>query len=54
MKWLGFLKARLGERSTWMAIGLGVSGAAALVWPWSAGFLGVAIIAALIPEATKP
>ena len=55
MKTFRYLKARLSERSTWMLIAAGVTGAAALVWPWSAIFCAVSVIAALIPDGSvKP
>lgn len=47
---LRYLKARLGERSTWLLIGAGIAGAAALVWPWSLVAAIVAVIAALVPD----
>lgn len=53
MKVLSYLKARLGERSTWLLIGAGIAGAAALVWPWSLVAAIVAVIAALVPDKPK-
>ena len=53
LKLVFYLKARLGEKSTWAAIGIGVTGAAALVIPWSYFFIAVAVIGALVPTATK-
>lgn len=53
MKILSYLKARLGERSTWLLIGAGIAGAAALVWPWSLVAAVVAVIAALVPDKGK-
>lgn len=53
LKLVSYLKARLGEKSTWVAIGIGVTGAAALVIPWSYIFIAVAVIGALVPTATK-
>lgn len=50
MKTLAYLKARLGERSTWLLIGAGIAGAAALVWPWSLVAAIVAVIGALVPD----
>lgn len=49
MKALSYLKARLAERSTWTAIGVGVTGAAALAPPWSYVFIAVAIVGTLVP-----
>lgn len=48
-----YLKARLEERSTWLAIGMGVTGAASLVIPWSYVFIAVAVIGTLVPTASK-
>ena len=53
MKLLRYLKARLCERSTWAAIGLGVSGAAALETPWSYVFVAVGVIGALVPTTKE-
>ena len=53
MKILTYLKACLGERSTWLLIGAGIAGAAALVWPWSLVAAIVAVIAALVPDNEK-
>lgn len=50
MKVLAYIKARLSERSTWTAIGIGVTGAAALDAPWSYVFIGVAIVGTLVPS----
>ena len=47
---IAYLRKRLNERSTWMLIGAGVAGAAALVWPWSLIAAGVAVIGALVPD----
>jgi hypothetical protein len=49
MKVLKYLKARLDEKGTWLAIGAGVTGAAALEPPWSYIFVTVAVLGALIP-----
>ena len=51
MKILGYIKARLNERSTWGSIGIGVAGAAALSTPWSYIFIAVAVIGAIIPTS---
>lgn len=48
---LAYLKARLGERSTWVGIGIAVGAAAALPAPWNAISFGVGTIASLIPDA---
>lgn len=50
MKLLSYIKARLAERSTWAAIGIGVTGAAALSAPWSYAFIAVAVIGAVVPS----
>jgi hypothetical protein len=52
-KILTYLKARLGERSTWLLISAGVAAAAALVWPWSVVAAIVAVIGALVPDNEK-
>jgi len=54
MRFLRYFKARLGEHSTWVAIGLGIPMAAALKMPWSAIMLAVAVIGVFVPEPTKP
>lgn len=46
---LTYLKARLGERGTWVAIGAGVTAAAALSEPWSYVFVAIAVVGALVP-----
>jgi hypothetical protein len=50
---LEYLKARLDERSTWAAIGVGVTGAAALSSPWSIIVAAVGVIGALVPSPGK-
>lgn len=54
--WAGYVKSRLNERSTWVAFGTGVTGAAALPMPWSAIFVVIAVVGVLIPDgsAVKP
>ena len=52
LKLVSYLKARLEEKSTWASIGIGVTGAAALVIPWNYVFIAVAVIGALVPTAT--
>lgn len=55
MKAIEYIKRRLNERSTWLLIGAGIAGAAALVWPWSAIAAVVAVIGALVPDGgVKP
>jgi len=53
LKLVSYFKARLEEKSTWGAIGVGVAAAAALVVPWSYVFITVAVIGALVPTTTK-
>lgn len=50
MKLLHYIKDRLDERSTWLLIGTGVTGAAALEWPWSLIVALIGTVAALIPD----
>ena len=53
MKALRFLKARLAEKSTWAAIGVGIAGGAALPSPYNWLFIAVGLIGALIPEPSR-
>lgn len=53
MRALRFLKARLGERSTWAAIGIAVAGGGVLPTPYSWIFIAVGAIGALIPEPAR-
>jgi hypothetical protein len=46
-----YLKARLGERSTWAGFVLAVSGAAALTSPWSFVAVACGVVGVLVPEA---
>jgi len=48
-----YLKRRLGEQSTWAAIGLGVPIAAALTAPWSFYMMAVTVIGVLVPTTKK-
>jgi hypothetical protein len=45
-----YIKTRLDERSTWAAVGIGVTGAAALSPPWSYVLVAVAVIGTLTPS----
>jgi hypothetical protein len=45
-----YLKARLGERSTWLLVGSGIGTAAMLPWPWSIVSAVVHTVAALVPD----
>lgn len=47
---LQYLKNRFNERSTWLAIGVGITGAAALPDPWSYAFASVGVIGAIVPS----
>jgi hypothetical protein len=49
---LSYLKARLGEGSTWVAIGGTVAAISALSPPWSYVGLGCGIMAAMVPNRT--
>lgn len=55
MQWLGngigYLKARLNERSTWASIGAGVVGASALPKPWDYVAIVVAVIGTIVPTS---
>lgn len=53
LKLVSYLKARLVEKSTWAAVGIGVTGAAALELPWSYVFIAIAVIGALVPTTAK-
>jgi hypothetical protein len=48
-----YIKARLSEKSTWAAIGVGIAGGAALTAPYSWLFIAAGVIGALIPEPAK-
>jgi hypothetical protein len=55
MKALRYLRHRLEERSTYLLIGTGIAGAAALDAPWSYIAAAVGVIAALVPDGSvKP
>lgn len=55
MKIVQYLKARLGERSTWLLIGSGISTAGLLPWPWDLVSAVIHTLAALIPDGeVKP
>ena len=49
---IAYIKARLGERSTWLLIGAGVGGAAALATPWSYVAAVIGVIAAMVPDGS--
>lgn len=50
---IGYIKARLSERSTWIGIVAAATGAAALAAPWSYVAMAAGAIAAIIPERTQ-
>jgi hypothetical protein len=45
-----YLKARFSERSTLVGIGVAITAASALPWPWSIASFVVGSIAAMIPD----
>lgn len=45
-----YVVCRLGERSTWTSIGVGVTAAALLEAPWSYVFLTISVIGVLVPD----
>ena len=47
---IGFIKARLEERSTWIWIGTAVAGASSLPKPWNYFSLAVGVIAGMCPN----
>lgn len=47
-----YLRKRLGERTTWAAIGVAVPAAAMLASPWSYISIAIAAIVALLPSPT--
>lgn len=53
MKAIGYIKARLAERSTWLGIGVAITGASALEAPWSYTFMAVGVIGCLVPTTGK-
>ncbi len=52
MRAIRYIRARLNERSTWLLIGTGIAGAAALASPWSYVAAVVGVIAALVPDGS--
>ena len=46
---LEYMKARLAERSTWAAIGVGITSAAAVAAPYSYVLIAVSVIGTLVP-----
>lgn len=53
MKALSYIKARLAERSTWVGVGVAITGASALEVPWSYAFVAVGVIGCLVPTTGK-
>lgn len=47
---LAYLKARLNERSTWIAFGGAVTAAAAIPHPWNLVLFATGVIASLVPD----
>jgi hypothetical protein len=47
---IAYIKARLNERSTWLALGAGAAAGAALMPPWSYIAAVAAFMAAMIPD----
>ena len=48
----GYVKQRLGEPSTWVALGGSVAAVSALPAPWSYVGLGCGVMAAMVPNRT--
>lgn len=53
MRFVRYLEARLGERSFWGDVLIGISAAAVLPSPWCWLFAGMSAVKALIPDAVK-
>lgn len=53
MRLIKYLEQRLGERSFWGDVLLGISAAAILPKPWCYVFAGLSAIKALVPDAPK-
>lgn len=52
-KTIGYIKARLTEKSTWMGIGIAITGGAALSVPYSWLFIATGVLAALFPTSSS-
>jgi uncharacterized membrane protein len=50
VKALKYLKARLKERSSWVAIVGAITVASALSWPWDVAAAVAGVIGVLVPE----
>lgn len=48
---VGYVKARLLEKSTWLGISAGVTAAAALTPPYSYMVIGIAVVMAILPTS---
>jgi len=53
MKALKYLKARLGEKSTWAGIVVAVTGGAALSAPYSWLAIGAGVVGVLVPDGKE-
>lgn len=47
---IGFIKGRLGEKTTYVFLGAGVAAASALPAPWSFISMGLSVVAAMVPD----
>jgi hypothetical protein len=47
---IGFLKTRLGERSTWIAAVAAIGAASAMPEPWSYAAAVLGVLGALVPD----
>ena len=50
MKLLSYLKARLNERSSWVAISAAIAAASALPFQWDIASAIVGVMAVLVPD----
>jgi len=50
---IAYLRARLGERSTWAGISAGTVAASVLSSPWSYVVAVIGVIMVLVPEQAK-
>jgi hypothetical protein len=54
MHTLGYIRARLGETSTWVSVGVTVAAVSALPVPWCYVGLGCGVMAAMTPNKPQP
>jgi hypothetical protein len=54
MKVIGYLKARLKERTSWAAIVAAITAASLLTFPWDVAAAIAGIVGVLVPEPGKP